>query len=110
MDIEQDKPEGLLSKPLVLNLKDDIMRWALIKIHHAKSHSKLITQDFDNSCPGGHQLNADLLALKQSYGQDYIELEVGFPPGDEYPAHPFILRVVSPRCRWYTGVSPFHLR
>ena len=45
---------------------------------------------------GGKDLNSDLKKLKKQYGQDYLLMEIKFPK--DYPARPFALRVVSPRC------------
>jgi hypothetical protein len=64
-------------------------------------------QHFDRSCPGGEKLNDDLRILEHRFGQDFIELEINFPAGDAYPANPFMVRVVSPRCKWYTGMVVF---
>lgn len=55
---------------------------------------------FDDAIPGGRELNADL-ALLARQGQDHLLFEVAFPT--DYPTSPFFLRVVSPRCRMYTG-------
>lgn len=32
---------------------------------------------------------------------DHLLMELTFP--SDYPHHPFFLRVVKPRCQWYTG-------
>ena len=59
-------------------------------------------KNFDeDNCPGAQQLNSDLEKLKQKRKQDFIMMEVTFP--DDYPTHPFLLRIVSPRMVWYTG-------
>jgi ubiquitin-conjugating enzyme E2 Q len=56
---------------------------------------------FDDDLPGGRALNADLARLQAEHGQSYLLCEASFPA--DYPARPFALRVVSPRCVWYTG-------
>jgi ubiquitin-conjugating enzyme E2 Q len=56
---------------------------------------------FDDDLPGGRALNSDLARLAAEYGQDHLLCEVSFP--SDYPARPFALRLVSPRCAWYTG-------
>jgi len=58
---------------------------------------------FDKDLPGGAALNHDLAALAQRFGpqHDCILFELRFP--DSYPSQPFLLRVVTPRCRMYTG-------
>ena len=57
--------------------------------------------DFDGDTPGGAALNADLARLGREYGQDHLLCELSFPK--DYPSSPFFLRLVSPRCCWYTG-------
>ena len=57
--------------------------------------------NFDDDVPAGRQLNQDLAQLGAAHGQDYILMEAIFPP--EYPNKPFFLRVITPRCRMYTG-------
>lgn len=57
--------------------------------------------NFDESAPAGQQLNADLKQLQLQYGQGFLLMEVTFP--EAYPHEPLFLRVVSPRCVWYTG-------
>lgn len=57
--------------------------------------------NFDDSIPAGQQLNSDLKQLKLRYGQNFLLMEVNFP--EAYPHEPLFLRVVSPRCIWYTG-------
>lgn len=57
--------------------------------------------NFDESTPAGQQLNSDLKQLKLRYGQGFLLMEVTFP--EAYPHEPLFLRVVSPRCVWYTG-------
>lgn len=57
--------------------------------------------NFDESVPAGQQLNSDLRQLQLQYGQDFLLMEVTFP--EAYPHEPLFLRVVSPRCVWYTG-------
>ena len=56
---------------------------------------------FDDDLPGGRALNEDLARLAAQFGQDHLLCEVSFP--SDYPASPFALRVVRPRCVWYTG-------
>eukprot|EP00803_Ostreobium_quekettii_P002265 evm.model.scf_2590.1 EVM.evm.TU.scf_2590.1 scf_2590:1117-4689(-) len=68
---------------------DSIRRWSL----------KL--KNFDNDVPGGRQLNRDLAELARRHGQDHLALDITFP--EDYPQQPFFVRVVTPRCRWYTG-------
>ncbi len=60
--------------------------------------------NFDESVPGGRNINADLAALHRLYGVGKILMEVIFP-GSCYPSKPFLLRVVRPRMAWYTGAS-----
>ena len=59
--------------------------------------------NFDNDVPAGRKLNEDLNQLGLAFGQDFLLMEATFPP--EYPDKPFFLRVLSPRCRMYTGKS-----
>eukprot|EP00775_Hariotina_reticulata_P008971 gene8971-9146_t len=73
-----------------LTLVDDTLSSWRFKLHN-----------FDEDIPGGKDLNADLLRLKQMYGQDHLLMEVQFPK--DYPHEPLFIRVVSPRCRMYTG-------
>ena len=49
------------------------------------------------NCAGGKDLNDDLRQLYRKHGQDHILLEISFPA--DYPTHPFMLRIVSPRCK-----------
>jgi ubiquitin-conjugating enzyme E2 Q len=58
-------------------------------------------RDFDGDLPGGAALNADLVRLAREHGQDHLLCEVTFP--SDYPSRPFALRLVTPRCEWYTG-------
>ena len=53
--------------------------------------------------PAGRKLNEDLHKLGLAHGQDYLLMEATFPP--DYPDKPFFLRVLSPRCRMYTGMN-----
>ncbi|MEW5316517.1 MAG: hypothetical protein WDW38_007887 [Sanguina aurantia] len=71
--------------------EEDMFRW------------RVRVKGFDSDLPAGAALNEDLRQLQISHKQDYISLEVHFPPGDGYPALPFFLRVVTPRCVMYTG-------
>ncbi|KAK9817931.1 hypothetical protein WJX72_004478 [[Myrmecia] bisecta] len=68
---------------------DDILKW------------RLKVKNFDNDVPAGKDLNSDLQRLKHRYGQDHMLMEIAFDA--DYPQKPFFLRVVSPRCVWYTG-------
>ncbi|CAD7697949.1 unnamed protein product [Ostreobium quekettii] len=70
-------------------VNDSIRRWSL----------KL--KNFDDDVPGGRQLNQDLAQLAARHGQDHLAMEITFP--EDYPQQPFFIRVVTPRCRWYTG-------
>lgn len=70
-------------------IEDNIQQWQV----HLSS--------FDESMAAGHQLNLDLQQLKSQHGQDFLLMEVTFPQA--YPVEPPFLRVVSPRCLWYTG-------
>lgn len=84
------------SLPQFRNLRlegDDLMVWRVEAV-----------APFDDDLPGGRALNQDLAALAQRFGpqHDHILLELRFPPAD-YPSKPFLLRVVSPRMRMYTG-------
>lgn len=74
-----------------LSLPDEgnVLKWAF------RLHS------FDDSLPGGAALNADLARLGRQCGQSWLACEAIFPP--DYPSRPFLLRLVSPRCCWYTG-------
>lgn len=58
-------------------------------------------KDFDETIPGGKDINNDLNKLKKDKGQDHIKLEITFP--DDYPNLPFRIRVVSPRMKMYSG-------
>ncbi|GMH34444.1 hypothetical protein BSKO_02278 [Bryopsis sp. KO-2023] len=58
-------------------------------------------KNFDEDIPGGAALNADLRKLNEKHQQDHLLLEATFPM--DYPTEPFFLRVISPRCVWYTG-------
>lgn len=58
-------------------------------------------KNFDEDMPGGKALNQDLKDLKEKHGQDHVLMEILFK--EDYPTDPFFLRVVSPRCQWYTG-------
>ena len=62
---------------------------------------QLELRDFHDSIPAGRQLNEDLQQLKAQHGQDFLLMEITFP--QNYPQEPPFLRVVSPRCVWYTG-------
>ncbi|KAK9819125.1 hypothetical protein WJX74_005594 [Apatococcus lobatus] len=57
--------------------------------------------NFDDDVPAGRKLNEDLHKLALAHGQDYLLMEATFPA--DYPEKPFFLRVLSPRCRMYTG-------
>eukprot|EP00884_Botryococcus_braunii_P011162 jgi/Botrbrau1/20046/Bobra.200_1s0051.1 len=58
-------------------------------------------KNFSNGMLAGFYLNQDLKTLSETYKQDHMLMEIDFPR--EYPDKPFLLRVVSPRCCWYTG-------
>lgn len=58
-------------------------------------------KNFDEDMPGGKALNKDLEELREKHGQDHVLMEILFE--EQYPTVPFFLRVVSPRCQWYTG-------
>lgn len=49
-------------------------------------------------CTAGCDLNSDLAQLKAEHGQDHLVMEATFP--SDYPASPFFLRMVTPRCVW----------
>lgn len=57
--------------------------------------------NFDDSSSAGQRLNSDLQQLKLQQGQGFLLMEINFP--EAYPSEPPFLRVVSPRCVWYTG-------
>jgi hypothetical protein len=57
--------------------------------------------EFDEDNAEGRQLNADLRALKAASLPDKILVEVKFP--QDFPRHPFSLRIVRPRFQMYTG-------
>lgn len=55
-------------------------------------------------CPAaGRLLNEDLAQLWYKHERDHLLLEAAFP--SSYPDAPFTLRVVQPRCVWYTGTG-----
>ncbi|GAX74128.1 hypothetical protein CEUSTIGMA_g1577.t1 [Chlamydomonas eustigma] len=58
-------------------------------------------KNFDEDLPGGKQLNIDLLELSKTHGQDFLLMEAQFP--NDYPTMPLFLRIITPRCCWYTG-------
>ena len=70
-------------------VEDDTLRW------------QFELSNFDESNPAGQHLNSDLQQLKLRHGQGFLQMEVNFP--EAYPCDPPFLRVVSPRCVWYTG-------
>ena len=74
---------------LTLPCESDLHTWRF-KMRH-----------FDDDTPGGAALNGDLARLGREWGVDHLQLEALFPPN--YPAAPFLLRLVYPRCCWYTG-------
>lgn len=86
--IEQGKLPQLSN--LILH-NDDMLRW---RVH---------VSGFDEDMAAGAAVNRDLQELKRSRGQDFILMELQFPGGDSYPTAPFFLRVITPRCRMYTG-------
>ena len=68
---------------------DDVSRW------------RFKMRGFDDDVEGGRQLNADLARLARRHGQDSLLMEASFPAS--YPDQPFAVRVITPRCVWYTG-------
>ena len=58
-------------------------------------------KEFDLDCPGGRQLDADLQRLARERKHDHLLMECSFPK--DYPTQPFAVRLVLPRCVWYTG-------
>lgn len=68
---------------------DDLMKW------------RFKVKNFDEDIPGGRSLNQDLRYLSRKFGQDHLLMEITFE--HDYPTTPFFLRLVSPRCEWYTG-------
>jgi len=89
--LERQCADGFLLKNLSL-AEGDISRWRF----------QLDSSCFDTSCPGGKTLAEDLEKLKASHGTDNILVEVSFPHG-EWPVFAPLVRVVRPRCVWYTG-------
>jgi hypothetical protein len=83
----QQNPNGQLHDLETVN--DDVRKW------------RLKLKNFDDDVPGGKQLNKDLAKLKQRHGMDHLLMELQFP--SDYPNEPFFLRIVAPRCQWYTG-------
>lgn len=84
--------QGQLPQLSNLHLIDnDMLRW------------QMHVSGFDEDTPAGADVNRDLRQLKCSSGQDFVLIEIQFPGGDSYPAAPFFLRVLTPRCRLYTG-------
>lgn len=77
----------------------------LPQVHKLKATRDLLwtfhLKNFDEGLQGGRNLNKDLRDLKEQHGQDHLLMEVTFP--NTYPAKPFFLRLVSPRCETYTG-------
>jgi ubiquitin-conjugating enzyme E2 Q len=57
--------------------------------------------DFDGDTAGGRALNGDLARLQREHGAGHLQCELLFPA--DYPSRPFLLRLVYPRCCWYTG-------
>ena len=73
----------------------------LILVNDEVTQWRFELKNFDDSVVAGHQLNQDLQQLKSQHRQDFLLMEVTFPQA--YPQEPPFLRVVSPRCVWYTG-------
>lgn len=73
----------------ITTVGDDLSKW------------RFKVKSFDTDCQAGCDLNADLAQLAALYGQDHLLMEATFP--SNYPEAPFFLRMVTPRCCWYTG-------
>ena len=73
----------------------------LVLVDDKVAQWQLELREFDDFTLAGRQLNQDLQQLKSQHGQDFLLMEVTFP--QNYPQEPPFLRVVSPRCVWYTG-------
>jgi len=73
----------------------------LILVNDEVTQWRFELKNFDDSVVAGHQINQDLQQLKSQHSQDFLLMEVTFPQA--YPQEPPFLRVVSPRCVWYTG-------
>ncbi|KAL0027580.1 hypothetical protein WJX77_012237 [Trebouxia sp. C0004] len=73
----------------------------LILVNDEVTQWRFELKNFDDSIAAGHQLNQDLQQLMSQHSQDFLLMEVTFPQA--YPQEPPFLRVVSPRCVWYTG-------
>ncbi|KAK9832429.1 hypothetical protein WJX74_009995 [Apatococcus lobatus] len=73
----------------IFMVSDDLYKW------------RFKLKNFDNDCQPGRDLNADLAQLFRKKGQNHLVMEIQFP--QSYPSDPFFLRVISPRCVWYTG-------
>ena len=82
-----NQPDGQLQDLELVN--DSLRNW------------QLKVKNFDQDVPGGRQLNQDLAELQRNHGMDHILLEVLFP--EDYPNQPPFVRVVAPRCQYYTG-------
>jgi ubiquitin-protein ligase len=72
----------------------------LILVNDEVTQWRFELKNFDDSVATGHQLNQDLQLMSQHH-QDFLLMELTFPQA--YPQEPPFLRVVSPRCVWYTG-------
>ena len=73
----------------------------LILVNDEVTQWRFELKNFDDSVATGHQLNQDLQQLMSQHHQDFLLMELTFPQA--YPQEPPFLRVVSPRCVWYTG-------
>eukprot|EP00195_Chlamydomonas_chlamydogama_P008603 CAMPEP_0202891176 /NCGR_PEP_ID=MMETSP1392-20130828/1308_1 /ASSEMBLY_ACC=CAM_ASM_000868 /TAXON_ID=225041 /ORGANISM="Chlamydomonas chlamydogama, Strain SAG 11-48b" /LENGTH=906 /DNA_ID=CAMNT_0049574859 /DNA_START=9 /DNA_END=2729 /DNA_ORIENTATION=+ len=89
------------------HLQEQISAGAHPQISHLDIHQDRLNiwrfhlSNFDEDTAGGKQLNLDLKQLERRHGQGHILMEIAFP--EDYPTQPFFLRVVRPRCCWYTG-------
>lgn len=70
----------------IMTVGDDLSKW------------RFKVKAFDTDCQAGCDLNSDLAQLAAQHGQDYLLMEATFPA--DYPASPFFLRMVTPRCLW----------
>ena len=62
---------------------------------------QLNLSNFNSGCAASDNLNEDLKLLAKRGGKDHIKLEILIPKN--YPNDPPFVRVVYPRCKWYTG-------
>ena len=73
----------------LISVDDDITRW------------RFKLRNFDGSTAAGRNLNSDLRDLQRRHGSGFLLVELTFP--FIYPQEPPFLRVVTPRCVWYSG-------